>query len=125
MTLEVAIIVLNWNNAPDALECLRSLEQLDYTGYRAVVVDNGSANDSVATIAAAYPDVTILEAGENLGYTGGNNLGLEYALNNDCDYVWLLNDDVTVAPDSLSALVSAALAEPRAGFLGPKVLMLS
>lgn len=120
---DVAIIVLNWNKAADTIECLQSLEQLGYTAYRVIVVDNGSTDGSVTTITAAYPDVTILEAEKNLGYAGGNNLGIEYALEDGCDYVWLLNDDVTVAPDSLSALMSAALAEPLAGFLGPKVYM--
>jgi len=97
----VIIIVLNWNNAPDTVRCLRSLKQLDYENHRVIVVDNGSSDDSVATIAATHPDITILENGENLGYAGGNSVGIEYALNNGCDYVWLLNDDVTVAPDSL------------------------
>jgi GT2 family glycosyltransferase len=123
MLPEVTTIILNWNNVSDTLACLGSIATMDYPKHRVIVVDNGSTDDSVAIIAANYPEVTILETGENLGYTGGNNRGIEYALKDGCDYVWLLNDDVTVAPDSLSALISVAVAEPKAGLLGPKVYM--
>jgi GT2 family glycosyltransferase len=86
-----------------------------------LVVDNGSTDDSVLLLRATYPGLTLLEAGENLGYSGGNNLGMVYALGRACDYVWLLNDDVVVAPDSLSILMDTACSNPQAGFLGPMV----
>lgn len=124
MSSSVAIIILNWNNPDDTLACLRSVMALDYPAerLRVIVVDNGSTDDSVARIRAAYPDVALIETGANLGYAGGNNVGIQYALDHHgCDYVWLLNDDVIVAPDSLPALMSVALADPRAGFLGPMV----
>jgi GT2 family glycosyltransferase len=124
MTPKVAVIVLNWNNAADTLRCLHSLSQLDYEAHHVIVVDNGSSDGSVATIEASYPGVTILQSQENLGYAGGNNLGTNYALRRGFDYFWLLNDDVIAAPDSLSALMVQATAEPKAGFLGPKVYTL-
>jgi GT2 family glycosyltransferase len=96
---------------------------LNYGAVEPIVVDNGSVDDSVARVAESYPDVTILQAGENLGYAGGNNLGIKHALSKGADYVWLLNDDVTVAPDSLSLLMSTADAQPKAGFWGPTVYM--
>lgn len=123
MLPEVTTIILNWNNASDTLACLGSTAAIDYAKHRVIVVDNGSTDDSVDIITGEYPEVTVLETGANLGYTGGNNRGIEYALKDSCDYVWLLNDDVTVAPDSLSALVLVAESEPKAGFLGPKVHM--
>jgi GT2 family glycosyltransferase len=119
----VTAIVLNWNNAPDTMACLASLLRLEYPECRLLVVDNGSRDDSVTQIRLHFPSVPILELEENLGYTGGNNVGIEHALKNNCDYVWLLNDDVTVAPDALSALIDVALVEPQAGFLGPMVYM--
>ena len=117
----VTIIILNWNNASDTLACLNSVTKLDYDNFQVIVVDNDSTDDSVVTITTAYPDITMLEAGQNLGYAGGNNLGIKHALQNGCQYIWLLNDDVIVAPDALSSLMSVALAKPQAGFLGPKV----
>jgi GT2 family glycosyltransferase len=82
MRPSVAIIILNWNNPADNLARLRSVAALEYPAERlqVIVVDNGSTDDSVARIRAAYPDVTLIETGANLGYAGGNNVGIRYAL---------------------------------------------
>lgn len=122
-TPEVTIVILNWNNAEDTLRCLASVEQLTYPNYEVIVVDNGSVDDSVSQLHTAYPGVTLLETGENLGYAGGNNLGIRYALEEGAAYVWLLNDDILVAPDSLSILVKASDASTDIGFTGPMVYM--
>lgn len=120
---KITIIILHWNNYTDTLSCLASVAELDYDNYQVVVIDNGSSNNSAAIIADAHPDIKILVAKKNLGYTGGNNMGIEFAIQDGCDFVWLLNDDVTVAPNSLSALVGVAITNPKVGFLGPKVYM--
>ncbi|MFO7698191.1 MAG: glycosyltransferase family 2 protein [Anaerolineae bacterium] len=117
MSPAVTAIVLNWNNAPDTLGCLASLAQQDTT-HRVLVVDNGSTDDSVARIAAAFPAVVILQTGANLGYAGGNNAGIRKALQDDADYLFVLNNDVTLAADCLSALVDAAQSQPRVGVVG-------
>lgn len=121
MTPTVTAIVLNWNNAPDTLACLASLAQQDYP-HRVLVVDNGSTDDSVERIRAAYPDVELLETGENLGYAGGNNAGIRYAWAQGADFLFILNNDVTLDPACLGELARAAVAEPRAGIVGPLVL---
>lgn len=78
-------------------------------------MDNGSTNDSVARIRAACPDIPLLESKENLGFAGGNNLGIHYALAQGADYLWLLNNDTKPAPDALSALVAKALTDRSIG----------
>jgi GT2 family glycosyltransferase len=118
---QVAVIVLNWNGRDDTLACLASLSQLDYPACDTVVVDNGSSDDSVVSIRAAYPQVTLIEAGDNLGYAGGNNVGLEYAKTMDADYALLLNNDTEVAPDFLGLLVEVAEADPAIGIAGPTI----
>ena len=115
----VTIIVLNWNGRDDTLACLSSLSELDYPSYEIVVVDNGSGDDSVEAIRASFPRVTLVETGENLGYVGGNNLGLEYARAAKADYALLLNNDTEVAPDFVHMLVDAAQAGPDIGIAGP------
>jgi GT2 family glycosyltransferase len=117
----VAIIVLNWNGRDDTLDCLASLDCLDYPAYEVVVVDNGSSDDSVAAIRAAYPQVTLVETGDNLGYVGGNNVGLEHARAIGAGYALLLNNDTTVAPNFLSLLVAAAEENLAAGIVGPMI----
>jgi GT2 family glycosyltransferase len=117
----VIIIVLNWNGRDDTLACLASLSELDYPSYELVVVDNGSSDDSVPAIRASFPRVTLVETGENLGYVGGNNLGLEYAQVARADYTLLLNNDTEVAPDFVRILVDAAQAKPAIGIAGPTI----
>ena len=81
----VAIIILNWNNASDTIECLRSVAELTYDNFITVVVDNGSSDNSVIEIRQAYPEVMLIEANRNLGFVGGNNVGLELAKANKAD----------------------------------------
>jgi len=102
------IVILNWNGWRDTVECLASLRALTYPRYHTVVVDNASTDDSEARVRGAAPEVTILQAGANLGYAGGNNLGIRHALACGAEYVWLLNNDTTVATDALGELVDAA-----------------
>jgi GT2 family glycosyltransferase len=114
----VAIIVLNWNRPDDTLECLQSLGQIQYDNIEVIIVDNGSTDDSVARIAANYPHVTLLCTGRNLGYAGGNNHGLNYALKHGADYVFVLNNDTTVEPDCVLRLVEAGEYDPKIGEMG-------
>jgi hypothetical protein len=83
-----------------------------------VVVDNGSTNDSVARIKASHPDTLLLESGKNLGFAGGNNIGIRHAIAHGAEYVWLLNNDTRPAADALTALVAKALTDDRIGAVG-------
>jgi GT2 family glycosyltransferase len=115
----VFIVILNWNGLRDTLECLGSVARLDYPHRQTVVVDNGSSDGAPAQLKAAYPDIALLENGRNLGYTGGNNVGIRFALTQGADYVWLLNNDLVVEPASLSRLVARAEHDGRLGMLTP------
>ncbi|MDA0989485.1 MAG: glycosyltransferase family 2 protein [Verrucomicrobia bacterium] len=117
----VFILVLNWNNGPDTLDCLASLAQLAYANFRVVVIDNGSSDESLNDIRQAYPDVTTLSNPTNLGFAEGNNVGIRHALDAGADFVLLLNNDTTVDPDLLNALVTAHATVDRPGFLGAKI----
>jgi len=111
----VSCIVLNWNGWADTIECLDTLKKCRYPRLTIIVVDNGSTDDSVARIKAARPDILILESGNNLGFSGGNNIGIRHALDNGADYFWLLNNDARPAPGALCALVAKADSEERIG----------
>jgi GT2 family glycosyltransferase len=117
----VYVIVLNWNAWEDTIECLSSLQKLDYPNYVTVVVDNGSTDGSEDRIREARPSITILQTGENLGFTGGNNVGIRYALERGAEYVWLLNNDTVVDPKALGSLVEEALSDTRIGIVGSKI----
>jgi len=118
---KVFIIILNWNGLKDTLECLDSVFKLDYVNFEVIVVDNGSTDNSVEVIRQTYPQVILIENRENLGYAGGNNIGIRYALKHGADYVWLLNNDTIVNPDSLTNLVEVAEKNKEVGILGSKI----
>ena len=117
----IIIIILNWNGKEDTLECLASVKEFDYANYEIVVVDNGSSDGSVDAISKQYPDMTLLQTGENLGYAGGNNVGIRWALERDADYILLLNNDTIVATDLLSAFINATNLIPSGSILGAKI----
>lgn len=104
MKYSIAVILVNWNGIDDTIACLTSLEKISLGGNEllTIVVDNGSENDSVAIIKKQFPNVTLIENKENLGFTGGNNVGIEYALKKGVDLVWLLNNDTIVDKQVLS-----------------------
>src|SRR5262245_13324392 len=112
MSPKVAVILVNWNGKADTLACLESLRQDSYVNKQAIVVDNGSTDDSVRVIRDSFPATTLLEAGANLGFTGGNNIGIEHALRSGADYIFLLNNDTTVDPSAIFALVQSAEMAP-------------
>jgi GT2 family glycosyltransferase len=117
----VLIIVLNWNGWRDTVKCLTSLERLTYRNFRVFVVDNDSTDDSVSQIRHAFPNVAIIEAEKNLGFAAGCNLGIRRALQEDAEYVWLLNNDTTVDPGALGAMVEMAEADPKVGAVGSAI----
>jgi GT2 family glycosyltransferase len=117
----VYIILLNWNGKEDTLECLRSLEKINYPNYRICLVDNASSDGSVAAVRSAYPDVEIIENSENLRFAEGNNVGIRHALKRGADYVLLLNNDTKVDPEFLQAMVSFADTDSAVGMVGPKI----
>ena len=118
----VAIVVLNWNNPVATSRCLDSVNGLAVRPSEVIVVDNGSTDDSVEFICHHYAWARLLRLEANLGYAGGNNEGIRFALDRGADFVLLLNNDVTVEPDTLSRLLTVAIENPRNGIIGPKVL---
>lgn len=118
---KITIVILNWNGRQDTLECLESVQKIDYQNFETIVVDNGSQDDSVKTIREKFPQVMTIENGANLGFSAGNNVGIQYALSQGTDYVFLLNNDTVVDPQMLSELIDASTKYPEAGILGSKI----
>ncbi|MEM2582729.1 MAG: glycosyltransferase family 2 protein [Candidatus Caldarchaeum sp.] len=122
MDPEVAIVVLAHNNYADTEECLRSVLALDYPALTVWLVDNGSQDGTAQRVAAAFPDVRVVQTGCNLGVAGGFNAGIVPALQAGAAYVFILNNDTVVEPDLIRVLVREAQAHPEAGILMPKIL---
>ena len=120
-TPRTLVVVLNWNGAEDTLACLESLRALDYPAFDVLVIDNGSRASVVPEVRRQFPQHRCVELPTNLGYAGGNNVGLRDALAGGYDFVWVLNNDTAVEPDALASAVAAARA-PRVAAVGGKVL---
>lgn len=105
----------------DTLACLESVYEQDFSDYEVVVVDNGSSDDSVEVIRREFPQVIMIENKKNLGYTGGNNVGMRYAIENNADYVWLLNNDTVVMKDTLKKLVMIGNKAHKIGLVSPVI----
>ncbi len=118
----LAIIIVNWNSFNVTTNCLESLRLLEYSNFEVIVVDNGSNDDSVAQIKSDFPEVTILQNGENLGFTGGNNTGIEYALDLGMDLIMLLNNDTIVTPDFAVILTNTLVNDSSLGAVQPKIM---
>ncbi|MFH1665723.1 MAG: glycosyltransferase family 2 protein [Candidatus Omnitrophota bacterium] len=101
----VAIIVLNWNGLDDTVECLRSLEKIDYNCYKVVLVDNGSGNGEGIRLKELFPHTHVILNGTNRGFAGGNNDGVNWAIENGFEYIVNLNNDCIVERDWLTGLV--------------------
>ena len=123
----VGIVVVNWRGLEQTRHCLRSLQAVAvaYPAAQIYVIDNGSGDGSEAVIAAEFPEAKVMAVAENRGYSAGCNAGIQRALTDGTDYLWILNNDTEADPGAALAFVQAA-EELRAGgnevILAPKIL---
>lgn len=117
----VAIVIINWNGYPFSHQCLQSLAKTLYPSFKIIVIDNGSTDDSLLKLQEAFPVHHYIALPKNMGFTGGNNVGMAYALQNGFDNVLLLNNDTEVSPDFLDQLISFQKLHPNAGLVQPLI----
>lgn len=115
----VSIITINYNHSDVTAECLDSLQKISYPHIEIIVVDNASPNEDSSWLQEKYPYIKYLKSKENLGFAGGNNLGIKQSKG---EYILLLNNDTEVAPDFLEPLVNKCRENPDTGAVSPKVL---
>ena len=123
----VYISVLNWNKAATTLICLEYLLKLDIPTNLTVkifVVDNGSTEDDWTHLSEGIKNnpVTLIRLQKNLGFCGGHNIVMQQAINDDVDYVWLVNNDGITLPETLARLVDVAETDPSCGAVSPLIV---
>lgn len=127
----ISVVVVNWNRKKDTIECLKSLEKIkrDFN-LEVIIVDNASTDGSKEKIRKFIKKSLLLDKNlhyefikndENIGFCGGNNIGIKHALNHKADFVLLLNNDTFVDQNFLVSLVKAFKIYPKAGILSPKI----
>jgi GT2 family glycosyltransferase len=128
------VVILNWNNADDTIACLKALERADPQPQHVVVVDNGSADDSLDAIESWLSQgqwlrhgpfeesFGLIPAGENLGFAGGTNRGIDWLmLKRDVTHVVLLNNDATVSPSFFADTADALREIGEDAIVGPTI----
>jgi len=124
--ITAAIIVVNYNNKKLTQNCLDSLKLVKNPIFKVFLVDNSAkSNQFDETIEQQYPFVKLLISESNIGFTGGNNLGIAYAKKNYVfDFLLLLNNDTIVDPDFLKILIRSYTQQPEIGAITPKIYFL-
>lgn len=130
---KVAIILVNWNGYLDTFNCLKSLEKINYDieNITSYLVDNNSTDDSFYRLKQEYQkntfkiNVEFIGSGENLGFAGGNNLGIKKAYKDGFKYFWLLNNDTEVEPNALKSLMVVLQSSESIGIVGSKIYYFS
>lgn len=119
---KVGIVVVNYRTPEQTIDAVRSLQGLNYPNYEIILVENASGDDSAHRFQQLLPNVTLVIAQENGGYTAGNNLGIKLALERGADFVHVVNPDILVMnPDYLHALVTFMEENPDVAIVGPRV----
>ncbi len=119
---KVGIVILNYNGGDLLLECVQSFLTLQGGEYEIIIVDNASVDDSGFRCKRAFPSIHLLRQESNSGYTGGNNKGIEKALDLGADYVLVVNPDtIVINPRFVCALIDCMERDPAVGIAGPKV----
>lgn len=126
LTPKVYVVILNWNGARDTLECLKSLHKADSSNFdiNLLVVDNASEKsdlDKIDKYVKAVNNVRIIKNNSNLGFAAGNNIGINFALKNGADFIFLLNNDTEVDAKIISQFIISAGKYPNSGIFSPKI----
>lgn len=116
--MKVVAIVVTYNGMKWYKECFDSLKQSSIP-VETIVIDNKSTDATVAFIKEHYPEIRLVESDENLGFGKANNIGFRYAIEQGADYVFLLNQDAWVEPDTIEKLIEKQKENPEYGILSP------
>ena len=122
MAARVHVIVLHWGETSVTAACLASLQEITYPAAQVLVIDNGTPNRGGEALIRDFPKFAQVRNESNLGFAGGNNVGLRRALEMGTDHALLLNNDAVVKPDFLEPLVACAEEDARVGLVNPKIL---
>lgn len=120
---KILVVIVTYNAMKWVDRCLNSIRSVNRDKYVGIIetyiVDNGSKDGSQAYIMSHFPEVILYQSEKNLGFGQGNNVGIQYAIDNNYDYVYLLNQDAWVLSDTIDNLIEVNLRHPEFGVLGP------
>ena len=116
----VYVMITNFNERETTLQCLDLVGRLDYKNFRVILVENSDKEDISEEIKRFYPEVILIRNICNLGPAAGRNVGIKYALDKECDYIFFLDNDCVVEPSTLTEFVKKAEGDAGFGVVGAK-----
>lgn len=119
--MKVIVIIVTYNGKQWYQKCFDSLRN-SLTPLDTIVIDNNSSDDTVSFIKQNYPEIHLVENKTNLGFGGANNIGFKYAIEQDADYVFLLNQDAWIESNTISGLIDIHKKDSKYGVLTPMQL---
>lgn len=120
---KVGIVILNWNDYENTRNCLKSIKTVKYNNLFIVVVDNGSKDGSIERLMMEFVDIQWIVNKKNKGFAAGNNDGIRFSLQENVDYIFLLNNDTVIIEDQIfSELVDFMEKTPSVGLIGPRLV---
>ena len=117
----LSVVILNWRNEADTIRCVGAVRGWGTLNPQIVVVDNQSTESSRAALAQVVRPAELISSEVNLGYGGGNNLGIRRALEGRGEYILLLNSDAEIAEAALRSLIERLETHPEVSILGPVI----
>jgi len=118
---KVIIIILNWNSYSETINLLALLLQQTYKNFETIIIDNHSTDESVEKLRPYTRSITFIRNKKNLGYAGGNNIGIDIAIDKQADYVWILNPDIRPTTETLSILIETMEQDISIAAIGPRI----
>ena len=118
---KLAIIIVNWNQFNLTHDCIISLKNCDYGNFKIILVDNASEDKPGIELSNKFPDIVFIQNKKNLGFTGANNIGIEYAINHDFKFIMLLNNDTEVEKNFISPLINKLSNNSKLGAVQPLI----
>lgn len=115
------ISILNWNGIEDTLKCIDSLGANGQMDWHVLVIDNGSTHDPRQTLHERFPLVECIRVDQNLGFAGGQNIGMKIAVDRGYETVMLLNNDCEIAPLAVEQMLSEIASNERTAAVSPLI----
>jgi GT2 family glycosyltransferase len=117
----IEAIILNYNSARETIRLRNELEALNFEGLGITVIDNGSARENLYQLIQHIPREKLIINKRNLGYAGGNNIGIKNAIEMGKEYIWLLNPDIKIDENIIPALLETFDGDEKVGVVGPRI----
>lgn len=114
-------LILNYNSAEETLELYNQLKTFYKEELHIFIIDNCSEKEDVLKLRSSIPEQELLISNKNLGYAGGNNIGIRKAIKKGAKYIWILNPDIRVQKDSLSILRETLVLDKKNAAVGPRI----